>query len=164
VLTSCDHLHDRSACSVRFVFFFVTCPGVELAEAIALNSPEFPRSPEERVGVQMGFGGERQDGKRTNIYRANLSVGLRSGDPRHGRQRGSTRGQVQKLSARKCHRWMTYELKRHRRMQTMRATTRAWSRWHLCEEVTPSTKRKYGIIAMASQESARSTHEITHER
>jgi hypothetical protein len=26
-------------------------------------------------------------------------IGLRSGDPRHGRQRGSTRGQVQKLSA-----------------------------------------------------------------
>ena len=58
-------LHFDFEAYAKYVSFFIPdMAGVELAEAIALNDiPKLLKSPEERVGVQTGFGDERTDGK-----------------------------------------------------------------------------------------------------
>src|SRR5262249_9325883 len=58
-------LHFDFDAYAQYVSFFIPeMNGVELPEAFALQGlPELMKTPSERVGVQMGIGGERQDGK-----------------------------------------------------------------------------------------------------
>jgi hypothetical protein len=58
-------LHLDFEAHAKYASFFIPdMAGVECPEAIALNGMSvLLKSPEERVGVQMGFGEERKDGK-----------------------------------------------------------------------------------------------------
>jgi len=58
-------LHFDFESHAKYVSFYIPdLAGVELPEAIALNDiSRILKSPEERVGIQMGIGDERKDGK-----------------------------------------------------------------------------------------------------
>src|SRR5215470_12346095 len=58
-------LHFDFEAYAKYVSFFVPeMADIELAEVFALNGiPDLLKVPEQQVGVQMGFGDERVDGK-----------------------------------------------------------------------------------------------------